>query len=50
MQDKTPRKPEQAAEKPAVPTTDELGDEALDAVNGGNGNSVPPRGPTGPGG
>lgn len=50
MQDKTPQKPEQAAEKPAVPTTDELGNEALDAVNGGSGAPPAPHGPVGPGG
>jgi hypothetical protein len=50
MQDKTPQNPEQADEKPAVPTTDELGDQALDAVTGGAGAPAPRLGPSGPGG
>ena len=50
MQDKTPQKPEQAPEKPAVPTADELGDQALDAVIGGNGPTAPRLGGSGPGG
>ena len=50
MQDKTPREPAQADEKPPVPTTDELGDQALDAVTGGGGAPPAPHGPVGPGG
>jgi hypothetical protein len=37
MQDKTPREPARPDEKPAVPTTDELDDHALDSVTGGAG-------------
>jgi hypothetical protein len=50
MQDKTPREPAQPDEKPVVPTTDELGDQALDAVTGGGGAPAPRSGPSGPGG
>ena len=50
MQDKTPREPVRPEEKPAAPTTDELGDQALDAVIGGAGAPAPRGGPVPKGG